>query len=126
MGHAAGMTPEDRFEELAAEFARIDGVSPPAGGRRFGAQALRRHGRIFAMLAHGRLVVKLPRAHVDELVAAGAGSRFDANKGTPMKEWFVLDGSAGIDWHDLAAEALAFAAARGRGRPSGGSGPSVR
>jgi hypothetical protein len=106
------MTPEDRFDALVADLTRIDGVSPPAGGRRFGAQALRRGGRIFAMLAGGRLVVKLPRQRVDELVAAGAGVRFDANKATPMKEWFVLGDASGLGWDALAREALAFAETR--------------
>jgi hypothetical protein len=106
------MTPEDRFDALVADLTRIDGVSPPAGGRRFGAQALRRGGRIFAVLAHGCLVVKLPRQRVDELVAAGAGVRFDANKGTPMKQWFVLSETSGHDWDALAREALAFAETR--------------
>jgi hypothetical protein len=108
------MAPEDRFDALASDLMRIDGVSPPAGGRRFGAQALRRDGRIFAMLAGGCLVVKLPRPRVDELVAAGAGLRFDANKGTPMKEWFVLSEASGLGWDALAREALAFAEVKGR------------
>ncbi len=103
------MTPEDRFDELVAELSAVDGVSPPAGGRRFGAQALRRDGRIVAMLANGCLVVKLPRARVDELVAAGEGVRFDANKGTPMKEWFVLAPDSTRSWPDLTGEALAYA-----------------
>ena len=103
------MTPEDRFDELVAELSAVDGVSPPAGGRRFGAQALRRDGRIVAMLANGCLVVKLPRGRVDELVAAGEGVRFDANKGTPMKEWFVLAAESPRSWSELTGEALAYA-----------------
>jgi hypothetical protein len=125
MRHAAVMTPEDRFDALAADLAHIDGVWPPAGGRRFGAQALRRDGRIFAMLAHGCLVVKLPRDRVDELVTSGAGVRFDANKGTPMKEWFVLSGTSGIGWDTLAREAMEFARRHerkpGKGRRKPGS-----
>jgi hypothetical protein len=108
------MTPEDRFEELVGELIRIPGVSPPAGGRRFGSHALRRQGRIFAMLVRGCLVVKLPKGRIDELVAAGDGVRFDANKGTPMKEWFTLDPGAALSWSDLAHEALAFAERNGR------------
>lgn len=103
------MTPEDRFDDLVAELSAVDDVSPPAGGRRFGAQALRRHGRIVAMLAGGCLVVKLPRARVDDLVAAGEGVRFDAHRGTPMKEWFVLARDSPRSWAELAGEALAYA-----------------
>jgi hypothetical protein len=103
------MTPEYHFEELVGELIQSPDVSPPAGGRRFGSHALRRRGRIFAMLVRGCLVVKLPRVRVDELVAAGVGVRFDANKGTPMKEWFTLDPGSALSWSDLAREALEFA-----------------
>jgi hypothetical protein len=103
------MSPEDRFDALVADLTRIDGVSPPAGGRRFGAQALRRDGRIFAMLSGGCLVVKLPRDRVAELVGQGSGVRFDAGRGNPMKEWFVLSEAAGIGWDALVREALEFA-----------------
>jgi len=112
MRNDAGMTPEDRFDELVGQLVHLEDVSPPAGGRRFGAQALRRHGRIFAMLSRGCLVVKLPRARVDQLVADGAGVRFDAGKGTPMKEWFVLATDSDLSWSELAQEALAFAGAK--------------
>ena len=103
------MTPEDRFEELAGEMITVDGVSPPAGGRRFGAQALRFHGRIVAMLVDGCLVVKLPRTRVDDLVAGGAGVRFDAHRGTPMKEWFMLAPESPVAWSALTREAITYA-----------------
>jgi hypothetical protein len=61
------------------------------------------------MLVRGQLVVKLPAARVRELIAAGAGDHFDANKGTPMTEWLSVDPRAPQDWLDLAREALAFA-----------------
>ncbi len=103
------MTPEDRFDALVAEVSHVDGVSRPAGGRRFGAQAVRRYGRIVAMLSDGCLVVKLPRPRVDDLVAAGAGVRFDAHRGTPMKEWFVLAPESSMAWPALTREAIAYA-----------------
>ncbi len=37
--------------------------------------------------------------------------RFDANKGTPMKEWFSLDPESPLAWGPLAREALDFAQA---------------
>src|SRR5512144_2299630 len=87
----AGMTPGERFDELVDEFLDMPGVTGPRPGRGFGSSALRVENRIFAMLAQDRLVVKLPAARVDVLVAAGEGVRFDANKGVPMKEWFSVD-----------------------------------
>ena len=102
------MTPEDRFDDLVDELLATAGVSPPSTGGGFGSSALRVQNKIFAMLVRGRLVVKLPRARVDELVAAGEGDRFDANKGTPMKEWLSLAPASELPWSPLAREALDF------------------
>jgi len=102
------MTPEQRYEDLVDEFAGEDGVLPPQGGSGFGRGALRYRRKIFAMLVRGQLVVKLPGQRVDELVAGGHGERFDANKGTPMKEWFSLHLESGLAWPLLAREALDF------------------
>jgi hypothetical protein len=103
------MTAEQRYEDLVDEFIGVDGVVPPQGGSGFGRSALRYRRKIFAMLVRGRLVVKLPGPRVDELVAAGHGERFDANKGTPMKEWLSLDPDSELAWSPLAREALDFA-----------------
>jgi hypothetical protein len=100
------MTAEERFEALVGELVAVEGVTPPGPGAGFGANALRFQRKIFAMLVRGRLVVKLPKARVDALVAGGDGIRFDANKGTPMKEWFSLDPASGLAWPALAREAL--------------------
>ena len=100
---------QERFEDLVDELVGIDGVTPPTGGRGFGRSAVRLNGKIVAMLVRGRLVFKLPADRVDELVDAGAGTRFDANKGTPMKEWFSADPVAELDYSALAHEALDFA-----------------
>jgi hypothetical protein len=104
-----GMTPEERFDDLVAEMLGTEGVTPPGPGGGFGRSALRYRNRIFAMLVRGRLVVKLPKARVAELVAAGEGVHFDANKGTPMKEWLSLDPASAHPWPALAREALGFA-----------------
>jgi hypothetical protein len=105
------MTPQDRFEALVADFADVPDVVLPGSGASsgFGSHALRYRRRIFAMFVRGQLVVKLPKARVDALVGAGEGIRFDANKGTPMKEWFALAPESGLEWRPLAEEALAFA-----------------
>jgi hypothetical protein len=102
------MTPEDRFETLVGELTRIGGVTPPSSGGGFGSSALRYQNKIFAMLVAGRLVVKLPKARVDALGAAGDGGHFDGNKGRPMKEWLSLDPRSEQDWLPLAREAMDF------------------
>lgn len=96
---------EQRFSDLVDELCSRPGVAPP-GGNGFGSHALKVDGSIFAMLVRGHLVVKLPRDRVAELVAAGTGGPFDANKGRAMKEWLtVLDEST---WDALAVEAWEY------------------
>jgi hypothetical protein len=109
------MTPEERYEDLVDEFAGVDGVTPPLGGSGFGRGALRYRRKIFAMFVRGQLVVKLPAPRVDELVGGGHGDRFDANKGTPMREWFSLDPGSALAWPSLAREAWT---SRWRGLPA--------
>ena len=62
----------NRFDTLVGELVSTLGVTPPGGGG-FGSTALRFHNKIFAMLVRGRLVVKLPKAWIDALIAAGEG-----------------------------------------------------
>jgi hypothetical protein len=106
------MSPEERFEAVVDEFSGQPGVTPPGATGGFGRSALRANGRIFAMFVRGQLVLKLPKPRVDDLVDAGHGVRFDANKGTPMKEWLALSNDAEPAWPDLAREALEFVGKR--------------
>lgn len=99
---------------MVDELVGLPGVSPPQGGRGFGRSAVRFNGKIFAMFVRGRLVLKLPVARVTALVDAGHGVRFDANKGTPMREWLSLDPRSDQEWLPLAHEALGFASGRAR------------
>jgi hypothetical protein len=98
-----------RFEDVVDELVGSPGVTPPRRGSGFGRSALRWENKIFAMLVRGRLVLKLPASRVDALVGGGHGVHFDANKGTPMKEWFSLDPESDLSWPPLAREALDFA-----------------
>jgi len=111
------ITPEERFAVLVGELLSYPGVTPPADGSQakkgFGASGLKVHDKIFAMLTRGRLIVKLPKARVDELVVSGDGERFDPRKnGRLMKEWLVLEPTSQIEWLALAREALAFVSAQ--------------
>lgn len=107
-------SPEERYAAVArvllGKTGAADALRPVAPRNRFGASALKRNGRIFAMLVRGRLVLKLPRARVDALVAAGLGERFDPRRnGRLMKEWLVLAPAADKKRRSLAWEAHRYA-----------------
>lgn len=103
------MTQQSRYAELVRKIAGRPGVTNLSEGRGFGSSGqLKVDGRIFAMLVRDELVVKLPRERIDQLVGLGAGRRFDAGKGKPMREWFVLSPTSTKRWLPLAQEALIF------------------
>ena len=77
-------------------------------GKMMASFGLKVSGKIFAMHVRGKLVAKLPKSRVDELVKSGAGTPFDPRRdGRVMKEWIaVAPGKA--DWLALAREAHRF------------------
>jgi hypothetical protein len=80
-------------------------VSPPGTDKGFGSGALKVNGKIFAMMSSkGEFVLKLSEERVNELVAAGKGSRFDPGRGRVMKEWLVVTADHTL-WIPLAKEA---------------------
>lgn len=106
-------------KKVPASFARIvaalDGhPGVTYGGKGFGSTALKHDGKIFAMLTpSGEFVVKLPARRVDELIAAGAGTRFDTGNGRVMQEWLAV-AAAQESWLELAREAYEHAVAKRR------------
>lgn len=111
------ITPEERFADLVDDLASNPDVTPPETGpgarRRFGASALKTHGKVFAMLSGGKLTLKLPAKRVEELLASGSGERFDPRRdGRQMKEWVSIAPGYTGDWLILAQQALAFVAAQ--------------
>jgi hypothetical protein len=77
------------------------------------------NGKIFAMIARGKFVAKLPRVRVDGLVTGGVGERFDPGRGRLMKEWLAV-GPGKADWVELAREAYRYV--RGGARTRSGRG----
>lgn len=71
---------------------------------------LRIHGKVFAMLAKGKLVVKLPQQRVQALIAAGEGEPYYAGNGRMTKEWVAIDPTSAAEWLPLASEAMEFVA----------------
>ncbi len=82
------MTVEQLFEDVSARLLEED---PTLGqGRMMNAVGLKTGGKFFAMVVKDELVVKLPAARVDELIAGGEGRRFDPGHGRQMREWATL------------------------------------
>jgi TfoX/Sxy family transcriptional regulator of competence genes len=113
MSHPAG-TPEARYAALVEALLIQPEVTFGAVEKKgFGSSELKVNNKIFAMLVRGRLVVKLSKARVDALVAAGQGECFDPRRdGRLMKEWISLEPTSAEEWLPLAREALSFVATK--------------
>lgn len=112
MSHPS-ITPEECFALLVEEFVGSPDITLPSSGKDFGSSALKVHNKIFAMLAGGKLVVKLPKSRVDALLAAQEGERFDPRRnGQLMKEWVSVKQTSHETWLFLAREAMAFVASK--------------
>jgi hypothetical protein len=96
---------EAAFAALGDRFAGEPDVEPGTG---FGsAPGLRAGGKVFAMLPHGELVVKLPAERCAAMVEAGAARPFVVGRRT-MREWVVVAGVDPDAWAALATDALAY------------------
>ncbi len=96
---------DPRFAPVVAAFAMDRRVSQK---RMFSSQnVLSVKGKIFAMLVKDKIVVKLSRQRVDELVSARKGGYFDPGHGRLMKEWVAVEAGK-VNWVDLATEAYHF------------------
>ena len=114
------MANEERWERLVGAMLEGPGTTYGSDGsgpqRAFGSTSLKTNGKIFAMLVNGRLVVKLDRRRVDELVASGDGERFDPGHGRLQKEWLAIESASEEAWLSLATESEALVAGRARER----------
>src|SRR5881275_1965979 len=100
------------FARLATVVSKDPRVDPPevARAKGFGSKGLKVARKLFAFESKGRLVVKLPKERVDELVSSGKGERFDPGHGRVMKEWLTIDLRGKALCLGVAREALEFAA----------------
>lgn len=108
---------DPRFAKLLSALAKAPGfavvlkdyhASRAKGGQKFGADALKVRGKIFAMISsRNHLVVKLAKERVDALVAARVGEHFDPGHGRVMKQWLAVT-SPKADWPELVREAHAY------------------
>jgi hypothetical protein len=96
------------FAPVLAAFARDRSVTR---GKMFSSDnVLSVNGKIFAMLVRGKLVVKLPKPRVDELVAVRMGDYFDPGHGRLMKQRVTV-AVGKTPWVALAKEAYRYVGA---------------
>ncbi|HEX7927154.1 MAG TPA: hypothetical protein VF678_06150, partial [bacterium] len=79
-----------------------------SGPRKFGSDALKLNGKLFAMFRHSTLVVKLSKERTDALVAAKVGKYFEPGTGRVMKQWLTVTNPK-ADWLAIVMEAHAYA-----------------
>ena len=101
------------FEQLAAAYEGRPGVSH---GRIWHNDGLKVNEKIFAMVVHDQLVVKVPAAEAAELVAAGSGTLFEPRPGRAMREWVSVAAIDPSRWRQLVADAFAYGSALTRKR----------
>ncbi len=101
------------FAPVASSFADTRDVTIERGWRS-DSLTLKASGKIFAMHVEGKLVAKVPRDRVDELVRDGIGVRFDPRgDGRVMNEWVAI-ATHDSKWMTVAREAYAFVVSRKR------------
>jgi hypothetical protein len=95
---------EERFWDLAEPLLAEEGV---ARSTMMGLPCLRVHGAFFASCDRrtGNLLVKLPEALVDALVAAGRDNSF-APAGRRFREWAAIPPDRSGTWRRLLDEAF--------------------
>lgn len=78
-------------------------------GTIMGGACVRSSGEFVGMPHHkgDGIVVKLPRARVDELIAAGEGASF-APAGKVFREWVLVEEFDETGWTDLLRESISF------------------
>jgi hypothetical protein len=99
------LTATAAFDAIAATLLPDADVEEGTG---FGTNpGLRTHGKIFAILHSGELVLKLPAPRSAELVAAGRARPFVIGR-RKMREWVRLAEVDEQEWLALAREARAY------------------
>jgi TfoX/Sxy family transcriptional regulator of competence genes len=98
---------DNLFSHISKTFLKSPNVTT---AKMFGGTALKTSNKVFACFYKGKLVLKLPKEKVDDLVAAGGAVHFDSGTGRPAKEWVAIDPSRGKEWLGLTSDAKKFVA----------------
>jgi hypothetical protein len=91
---------ENTYDSLAAGFLETDGVTVQADG-------MYAHGRLFAFLDRGELVVELPLGRLGDLELRGVAAPYVSTR-HPTRDWVTV--SDAELWPELAREAYDYVA----------------
>ncbi|MCC2685492.1 MAG: hypothetical protein K0R75_2391 [Paenibacillaceae bacterium] len=107
----ASPTAEEVYGEIVRQLSgdpRVSTVLDPTK-KRFGSSGeLKYDGKMFAFHSRGRLIVKLPKPQVDNLIASGQGEPCVMGQGRVMREWVVVGSQLLDEWPSLAAQSKEF------------------
>ncbi len=93
----------DPYAELKEHFDHVDGVIVNAGR---GAQGMKLGKSMFAMFYKGDLLLTLPPARVEALIAESQGLAFDPGTGKAMKNRVLIPASRKDSWIQRCEEAV--------------------
>ncbi len=93
------------FEPIAKKFLKERDV---AEKKMFGTTALTIKGKVFVFPWKGRVVFKLPKERVEEIIASKKGIYFDPGHGRISKEWVAINPNTDSECINLAKEAKNF------------------
>jgi hypothetical protein len=97
-----------QFAKLAKQLAE-DGKKEAPHREGFGTGSLFVGRKMFGVLdATGALVLKLPPARVQALIAAGSGSPWHPGSGKPLKEYVAVGFERRARWYALAKESRTY------------------
>ncbi len=93
----------DPYAKLKQHFATVNGVAVNAGR---GAQGIKAGKKMIVMYYKGDLLLTLPPARVEALIAAGRGLSFDPGTGKILKNRLLVPASKKRSWLKLCSEAV--------------------
>ena len=96
------MTFKEQWSNLKEHFLAKDEVQNQG-------ESLKIRKKMFAFYGKGKLVVKLPKERVEELLNSKQGLPYDPGNGKIMKEWVKIPEERSEKWKDYILEAKQFA-----------------
>ncbi len=96
------MVSEEEWLNLKEHFLAMDEVQKQG-------ESLKIRKKMFVFFGKGKIVLKLPKERVTELLNSKEGLPYDPGTGNIMKEWVIIPVEFSDKWQDLTLEAKEYA-----------------